>query len=146
MDTDISLEPQVKITKSSNSLSTHNKYEIVVKVLSEYLSDQSEPEDEHFVFAYHVMIENRGSLPAQLISRHWIITDGDQKVEEVMGEGVVGEKPLIPPGETFQYTSGAVIRTPVGAMHGSYRLVAADGTTFDASIPPFTLALPKFLH
>lgn len=119
---------------------------IAVEVFSEYMPDQSSAEDHRFVFAYHVRIENRGSLPAQLLSRHWIITDGNQKVQEVRGEGVIGEQPTILPGETYQYSSGTVLQTPVGSMKGSYQMVDTTGCHFDAPIPIFTLALPTALH
>ena len=119
---------------------------IRVDVKSEFVPDQSSVEAERYVFAYHVTIENQGELPAQLVSRHWVITDGNQKVQEVKGEGVIGEKPTIMPGESYHYTSGAVIQTPVGSMQGSYQMVDASGLAFDASIPVFTLASPTALH
>lgn len=123
-----------------------NPGDIAVQVESEYIPDQSSAEDHRFVFAYHVKIENRGNLPAQLISRHWIITDGNQRVQEVRGEGVIGEQPTILPGETYHYSSGAVLQTPVGSMKGSYQMVDATGIPFDAPIPIFTLASPTALH
>ncbi len=119
---------------------------IAVHVISEYIPDQSSAVESRFVFAYHVRIENNGQLPAQLLSRHWIITDGNQKVQEVKGEGVIGEQPTIMPGEIFEYSSGAVLQTPVGSMKGSYQMVDTTGTTFDATIPIFTLASPTALH
>lgn len=122
----------------------HN--EIAIHVVSEYIPDQSNAAESRFVFAYHVRIENHGMRPAQLLSRHWIITDGNQKVQEVKGEGVIGEQPTIQPGETFEYSSGAVLQTPVGSMKGSYQMVDATGETFDATIPIFTLASPTALH
>ena len=126
---------------------THmNSGDIAVEVISEYIPDQSNAAEHRFVFAYHVRIENRGNLPAQLLSRHWIITDGNPRVQEVRGEGVIGEQPTILPGETYQYSSGAVLQTPVGSMKGSYQMVDATGIRFDAPIPIFTLASPTALH
>jgi len=115
---------------------------IRVTVQSLYLADQSSPDDERYVFAYTVAISNEGARPAQLRTRHWVITDGRGSVEEVRGDGVVGEQPRLHPGETFQYTSGCVLTTPVGTMHGSYRMVRDDGTPFDVTIAPFSLASP----
>ena len=119
---------------------------IKVNVVSEYLSAESQPEENRYVFAYHVEISNTGDEPAQLISRHWIITDGDEKVQEVKGEGVIGEKPLIKPGDAYQYSSGTILETPVGSMRGSYQMQADDGSYFDAPIPAFTLANPSSLN
>jgi ApaG protein len=127
-------------------MQANTRNDIAVHVISEYIPDQSNAAEHRFVFAYHVRIENHGRLPAQLLSRHWIITDGNQKVQEVKGEGVIGEQPTIMPGETFEYSSGAVLQTPVGSMKGSYQMVDATGTTFDAPIPIFTLASPTALH
>lgn len=121
-------------------------YEISIQVATTYVDDQSEPEIDRYVFAYTITIENRSNVPAQLLSRHWVITDANGKVQEVSGDGVVGEQPKLNPGETFRYSSGAVLETPVGAMQGSYRMHAADGVRFDAPIPPFTLAMPGVLH
>lgn len=121
-------------------------YDVEVRVLSEYLPHSSHPEEDFYAFAYHVQIFNKGEIPAQLLRRHWVITDGEQRVEEVKGDGVVGEQPFIRPGEAFKYSSGAILRTPVGSMYGSYQLKAIDGTTFDAPIHPFTLAHPGALH
>ena len=123
-----------------------NTDDIAIHVISEYIPDQSNAAESRYVFAYHVTIENHGHLPAQLLSRHWIITDGNQKVQEVRGEGVIGEQPTILPGESFEYSSGAVLQTPVGSMKGSYQMVDATGATFDAAIPIFTLASPTALH
>ena len=111
-----------------------------------YVEAQSDPEASRYVFAYTVMIRNAGTQPARLMTRHWVITDADQKVQEVQGDGVVGEQPLLPPGESFQYTSGTVIGTPVGTMGGSYHMRADDGTEFDAQIPTFVLSIPRTLH
>jgi ApaG protein len=122
------------------------KHEIKIQVATHYVDDQSEPEVGRFVFAYTITIENSGDIPATLMSRHWLITDANGKVQEVKGDGVVGEQPYLHPGETFRYSSGAVLDTPVGAMQGSYRMQADNGTGFDAQIPPFTLAVPGMLH
>jgi ApaG protein len=122
------------------------KYEITVKTHVEYVPDQSDVELERFVFAYTITIANSGNIAAQLISRHWTITDATSQVQEVRGLGVVGEQPLLKPGESFEYTSGCVIATPVGTMRGSYQMVAEDGTKFDTPIPEFTLSMPRVLH
>ncbi|MBW8310420.1 MAG: Co2+/Mg2+ efflux protein ApaG [Arenimonas sp.] len=119
---------------------------IQVVVATRFLDDQSIPEDDRYVFAYTIQIRNTGEVPARLISRHWIITDANGKVQEVRGEGVVGEQPWLRPGESFEYTSGAVLETPLGTMHGSYQMLADDGTRFDAMIDPFTLSIPRTLH
>ncbi len=122
------------------------QHEIKISAQPQYLTEQSEPARNRYVFAYTVTIENAGTVPAQLVSRHWIITDAMGQVQEVRGEGVVGEQPLLAPGERFQYTSGAVLETPVGTMQGSYQMVADDGERFDAQIPLFRLAVPNVLH
>lgn len=122
------------------------EYTLEIQIATRYLDEESEPEREHFVFAYTIRIRNMGRLPAKLMGRHWIITDGNGKIEEVRGEGVVGQQPRIEPGEQFEYTSGAVLETAVGSMQGSYDMVGDDGTRFDAEIPPFTLAAPRTLH
>lgn len=122
------------------------KYEIQVGTQVEYIPDQSSEEQDRYVFAYTITITNTGSIPAQLISRHWIITDASNSVQEVRGLGVVGEQPLLKPGESFEYTSGSAINTPVGTMKGSYQMVAEDGTKFDATIAEFTLSMPRVLH
>ena len=121
-------------------------YNIEVSVETTYVAEHSEPEDDRFVFAYTITLVNRGTVSAQLLSRHWVITDADSQVEEVRGDGVVGEQPVLKPGEGFRYTSGAVIETPVGTMQGSYQMVAADGQQFDATIPEFVLSAPRTLH
>ena len=122
------------------------KYEMDVKVRTEYLSDQSDEAQNRYVFAYTITITNTGNIAAQLISRHWIISDASNQVQEVRGLGVVGEQPLLKPGEQFEYTSGTVIATPVGTMHGTYQIAAEDGTKFEAPIPEFTLSMPRVLH
>jgi ApaG protein len=121
-------------------------HDIRVDVTTEYLPDQSEPAAARYVFAYTITITNNGSVPAQLISRHWIIADADGKVQEVRGLGVVGHQPLLKPGEHFEYTSGSALATPVGTMRGSYHMVAEDGTQFEAPIPEFVLSMPRTLH
>ena len=123
-----------------------NQYDIDVQVETAYVSEHSEPDEDRFVFAYTITLVNRGSVTAQLISRHWFITDADNRTEEVEGEGVVGEQPVLKPGEGFRYTSGAVIETTVGTMHGTYQLVAEDGRAFYATIPRFILSAPRTLH
>jgi ApaG protein len=123
-----------------------DNYEIRIEVATTYVVDQSEPDVGRYVFAYTITIENLGDLPARLLSRHWIITDANGKVQEVTGDGVVGEQPRLNPGESFRYSSGAILETPVGAMQGSYRMEADNGTNFEAPIPAFTLAVPGVLH
>lgn len=122
----------------------HNHIEVGVE--TNYLAEQSSPDDERYVFAYNVTIHNAGDVAAKLMTRHWIITDANGNVQEVHGEGVVGEKPYLRPGETYEYTSGTVLETPVGSMQGSYQMVTDSGQAFDADIPAFTLALPHTLH
>jgi ApaG protein len=122
------------------------KYDIDVVPMPQHLPEQSDEEAGRYAFAYTIRIRNVGTVAAQLISRHWIITDGEGQVQEVKGLGVVGHQPLLQPGESFEYTSGCAIETPVGTMRGSYQMVAEDGTQFDAVIPEFTLAVPRMLH
>ena len=122
------------------------KYEITVVPQAAYLPEQSDPSRNQYAFAYTITLTNRGNVPAQLLSRHWIITDGDHQVQEVKGLGVVGQQPLIKPGETFEYTSGANLPTAVGTMRGTYQMVAEDGHAFEAEIPMFTLSVPRVLH
>jgi ApaG protein len=119
---------------------------IDVQVETDYMDSQSQPDEQRFVFAYTVTIRNEGSAPARLMNRHWIITDANGKVQEVRGEGVVGEQPHLKPGETFRYTSGTVLDTPVGSMQGTYDMVDNLGNHFDALIAPFSLARPGSLH
>ena len=104
------------------------------------------PDAQRFVFAYTITIHNSGSIAARLLTRHWVITDSNDKVQEVRGDGVVGETPHLNPGESFRYTSGTILETPVGRMEGSYQMEADDGVTFDAEIMPFSLAIPRTLH
>jgi ApaG protein len=122
------------------------KYEFSVSVRPQFVPEHSDPDEDKFLFAYTVTIRNTGDVTAQLISRHWIITDANNKVEEVQGLGVVGEQPTLRPGEAFEYTSGCPIATPVGSMRGSYQCVAEDGTRFEAPIPEFLLSMPRTLH
>ena len=122
------------------------KYLFKVSVQTAYLQDQSSPDDSKYAFAYTVTISNIGSVTAQLISRHWIITDANNHVQEVKGLGVVGAQPLLQPNEAFEYTSGTLLPTPIGSMRGTYKIVAEDGTLFDAVIESFTLAVPKMLN
>ena len=119
---------------------------ISVAVDTRYLEDQSDPDEHRYVFAYTITIRNRGTVPAKLLGRHWVITDANGKVQEVRGEGVVGEQPHLMPGQGFRYTSGAVLETPVGSMQGSYRMLADNGVEFDAPIAAFTLAIPGKIH
>jgi ApaG protein len=121
-------------------------YEFTVSVSPQFVPEHSDPDEPRYLFAYTVTIRNTGEIAAQLVSRHWIITDSNNKVQEVHGPGVVGEQPVLQPGEAFQYTSGCPIETPVGSMRGSYQCVAADGTRFEAPIPEFVLSMPRTLH
>lgn len=121
-------------------------YAFEIEITTRFLDEQSRPGEDRYVFAYTIGIRNTGNMPARLLDRHWIITDANGKVEEVRGDGVVGEQPLLRPGERFEYTSGAVLPTSVGTMQGSYGMVADDGTRFEAPIPAFTLAVPRTLH
>lgn len=121
-------------------------HKITINVTPQFIPEQSSTEQNRFVFAYTILITNEGDIPAQLKTRHWIITDSNGKVEEVRGDGVVGEQPHLSPGEAFQYTSGTIIETPIGTMQGSFQMLADDGTRFDAEISPFALAIPRTLH
>ena len=121
-------------------------YDVDVAVKTQFIQNQSDPDSRRFLFAYTITITNSGEVPAKLLTRHWIITDADGRKQEVRGEGVVGEHPHLKPGESFRYTSGAAIETPVGSMEGSYQMLADDGHHFDAPISPFTLAVPGTLH
>jgi ApaG protein len=122
------------------------KHDVTVSARTVFIPDQSDMGSGRYVFAYTITITNTGTVPAQLVSRHWIITDANNEVQEVRGEGVVGEQPLLRPNESFQYTSGTAIATPVGTMRGSYQMKAEDGFEFDAPIPEFTLSMPRVLH
>ncbi|HWU82195.1 MAG TPA: Co2+/Mg2+ efflux protein ApaG [Methylophilaceae bacterium] len=125
---------------------THKRYEFSVAVETAFVADQSDIDQNRYVFSYSITITNTGTVPAQLISRHWVITDAAGTVQEVRGLGVVGVQPLLKPGEQFEYSSGTVINTPVGTMHGSYHMTAEDGTQFDTEIASFTLSMPRVLH
>jgi ApaG protein len=119
---------------------------IRVSVETSYLAEQSDPGGERYVFSYTITIQNEGAEPAKLLRRHWIITDANGKVQEVRGDGVVGEQPHLAPGQGFRYSSGAILETPVGTMQGSYQMVTDEGRNFDAPIAPFRLAMPGILH
>ncbi|HEX6829059.1 MAG TPA: Co2+/Mg2+ efflux protein ApaG [Burkholderiales bacterium] len=127
-------------------MAEQKRYEIKVTARSEFIPDQSDEESGRYVFAYTITITNVGTVAAQLVSRHWLITDANNEVQEVRGLGVVGEQPLLKPDESFEYTSGTSLATPVGTMHGSYQMVAEDGVRFDAPIAAFTLSVPRVLH
>jgi ApaG protein len=129
-----------------NPRMTEKKYDITVAARTAFVPDQSDLDTGRYVFAYTITITNTGTVPAQLVSRHWIITDSNNQVQEVRGAGVIGEQPLLRPNESFQYTSGTAIATPVGTMRGSYQMVAEDGVQFDAPIPEFMLSMPRVLH
>ena len=122
------------------------RYQVDVSVVTRYLAEQSQPDQDRFAFAYTITVQNNGELPAKLLSRHWVITDGDGRVEEVRGAGVVGQQPLIAAGKSHTYSSGTVMTTKVGTMQGSYQMIADDGQQFDAIIAPFRLAVPGALH
>ncbi|MDR0775627.1 MAG: Co2+/Mg2+ efflux protein ApaG [Azonexus sp.] len=122
------------------------KYRIEVTPIARFLPEQSNPDEGRYLFAYTITIRNVGDVPAQLVSRHWIITDANQMVREVRGLGVIGRQPVLKPGESFRYTSGSQLATPVGTMRGSYQMVTTDGTQFTAEIPEFALAVPRVLH
>jgi ApaG protein len=125
---------------------SNTDYQFDIEIATRFLDDQSVPEEGRYVFAYTVHIRNDGKVPARLLGRRWLITDGNGKEQEVVGEGVVGEQPWLRPGEGFEYTSGAVLETDIGTMRGSYDVLADDGTRFAAPIPPFTLSIPRTLH
>lgn len=127
-------------------MSLHATPRIEIKVATQYVEEESSPSDNRYVFAYTITIKNTGNIPAKLLTRHWIITDSDERVQEVKGVGVVGEQPHLAPGEEFQYTSGTLLETPVGTMEGSYQMITDNGDEFDAEIPAFILSLPHTLH
>jgi ApaG protein len=131
---------------SPNAMTDPSRHKIRVDVSTNYVDDQSKPDESHYVFSYTITIRNEGDVPARLMTRHWVFTDANGKVKEVRGEGVVGEQPYLLPGQGFRYSSGAVLETPVGAMQGSYQMVADDGAHFDAPIAPVRLAMPGLLH
>ena len=121
-------------------------HRITVDVKTSYLAEQSDPDEPRFVFTYTITIRNDGDFAARLMRRHWLITDANGKVQEVRGDGVVGEQPHLKPGQGFRYSSAAIIETPVGVMQGSYQMIADDGRAFDAPIAPFRLAMPGVLQ
>ena len=127
-------------------MTSDKHYECSVTVRTEFLPDQSDIRAARYAYAYQITITNTGTVAAQLISRHWVITDAEQQVQEVRGLGVVGEQPLLQPLASFEYSSGTVLNTPVGTMHGRYQFTAVDGTQFDVPIPAFTLSMPRVLH
>jgi ApaG protein len=133
-------------TMTENAGNHAEDHDIRVEVETAYVPEQSDPAQSRYVFAYTITIRNEGRVPARLLTRHWIINDSNGKVQEVRGEGVVGEQPHLRPGEGFQYTSGTMIETPVGTMQGSYHMRGDDGVDFDAEIPPFMLSMPRVLH
>ncbi len=122
------------------------EYRIEVDVETHYLPEESDPENSQYVFSYTITIHNAGTLPARLLSRHWVIENEVGKIQEVYGPGVIGEHPYLKPSESFRYTSGTRIDSPIGRMHGSYQMIADDQTCFDAEISPFILAAPRILH
>jgi ApaG protein len=138
--------PRRPRSRKIGTMSGKKPYDISISVDTRFLDDQSAPADNRYAFAYTITIENRGSVGARLLSRHWVITDGNGKVREVQGDGVVGEQPWVRPGDDYEYTSGAVLETALGTMRGSYRMIADDGTHFDADIPAFVLSVPRTLH
>ncbi len=130
----------------SDQVTSGDEHRIRVDVSTAYVEDQSNPVDGRFVFSYTITIRNEGRAPAKLLTRHWIIPDANGRVQEVVGEGVVGEQPYLLPGQGFRYSSGAILETPVGTMQGSYHMVSDDGHHFEAPIAPFRLAMPGLLH
>lgn len=122
------------------------KNNIIVEARPQYIESQSSPKDERYVFAYTITITNAGAVPAKLLSRHWLITDSNGKIQEVKGDGVIGEHPYLKPGESFRYSSGAMIETPIGVMQGKYLMISDTGDNFKASIPKFTLSIPRTIH
>ncbi len=134
------------MVRTMNNSMSDNPYKIEVQVHPAYIKEQSDPVNDHYVFSYTVTIKNTGTIPAKLLTRHWIITDGDGQVQEVKGDGVIGEQPHLKPGEGFQYTSGTFMNTPFGTMQGSYQMITDSGERFDATIPTFALTVPNTLH
>ena len=127
-------------------LNMSEKNKIIVEAAPQYIDSQSSPKEDRYVFAYTITITNAGIIPAKLLSRHWLITDSNGKTQEIRGEGVIGEQPYLKPGESFRYSSGAMIETPVGVMQGKYLLISDNGENFKAPIPKFTLSIPRTLH
>ena len=122
------------------------KNKILVESTPYFIAEQSAPEKDRYVFAYTITITNEGTVPARLLNRHWLITDSNGKIQEVRGDGVIGEQPYLKPGEMFRYTSGAILETPVGTMQGQYTMCSDEGDNFNAQIPQFTLSIPRTLH
>jgi len=135
-----------RVQSKISPMATGKKHEITVTTRTAYIPEQSDPESGRYVFSYTITLKNTGNVAAQLISRHWIITDAGNQAQEVRGLGVVGEQPLLKPDDSFEYTSGTAIATPVGTMRGSYQMVGEDGLQFEAPIPEFTLSMPRVLH
>lgn len=127
-------------------MATDKKHQITVTTRTTYVAEQSDAEQGRYVFAYTITLRNTGTVTARLISRHWVITDANNRTQEVRGLGVVGEQPTLRPADSFEYTSGTAIATPVGTMRGTYQMVGDDGLKFDAAIPEFTLSIPRILH
>src|SRR4051812_4477362 len=127
-------------------MGSNKKHHITVSTRTTFVADQSDAEGGRYVFAYTITLKNTGTVAAQLVSRHWIITDANQRSQEVRGLGVVGEQPTLRPQQSYEYTSGTAIGTPVGTMRGTYQMVGDDGVKFDAPIPEFTLSIPRVLH
>src|SRR4051812_3361425 len=130
----------------NDSMATDKKHQITVTTRITYVAEQSDVEQGRYVFAYTITLKNTGTVTAQLISRHWIITDANNRTQEVRGLGVVGEQPTLQPADSYEYTSGTALATPVGTMRGTYQMVGTDGVKFDAVIPEFTLSIPRILH
>ncbi len=137
---------KIQLMTNFNMTEQNDAYDIGIDVQTRFIAEQSDLARKHHVFAYTITMKNQGNQPARLQTRHWVITDANGRVQEVHGEGVVGEHPYLSPGETYRYTSGTVLETPVGSMHGRYHWTADDGTKFEAPIPAFTLAIPGALH
>lgn len=127
-------------------MNTESDHNIHIDVETDYIPEQSQPEANRYVYTYTITLRNDGNVPARLMTRHWVINHANGKVEEVRGEGVIGEQPYLRPGEGFRYTSGTVLETPYGDMNGSYQMLADDGVEFDAEIPAFSLTMPNTLH
>ncbi len=119
---------------------------INVNVVTNYIEDQSDPDNDRYIFAYTITIHNNGKTAAKLLTRHWLITDANGNTQEVKGDGVVGEQPSLAPNEDFRYTSGTILQTPVGSMRGSYQMIDENGEKFDATIPAFTLSVPRMIN
>lgn len=140
------LRRRTAFTRAAYTCDMDTDHVFAIDVATRYLDEQSEPDNDRYVFAYTIRIRNAGTVPARLLGRRWLITDANGNVQEVSGEGVVGEQPWLRPGEDFSYTSGAVLATHLGTMQGSYEMLSDDGTRFDAPIPQFTLSIPRTLH